>query len=161
MHGDARPAPRRARPLRLTDRRARPLGAPFAFRFESAEIEALPGETLGAALSAAGILAFRRTASGAPRGLHCGMGACWDCLVTVDGRASQRACVTEAEPGMRVTGAVPDASLPLATPPAREDVLAPDVLVIGAGAAGLSAAIAGAEAGARVLLLDERAEPGG
>ena len=89
------------------------------------------------------------------------MGACWDCLVTVDGRAGQRACVTKAAPGMRVTGAVPDAPLPLATPPAREELRAPDVLVIGAGAAGLSAAVAVAEAGAAVLLLDERAEAGG
>ena len=36
-----------------------------------------------------------------------------------------------------------------------------DVLVIGAGAAGLSAALAAAEAGARVILCDEQAELGG
>ena len=37
----------------------------------------------------------------------------------------------------------------------------PDVLVVGGGPAGLSAAIAAAEAGAGVVLLDERAAPGG
>jgi len=36
-----------------------------------------------------------------------------------------------------------------------------DVLVVGAGPAGLAAAIAAAEAGARVILCDEQAEPGG
>jgi sarcosine oxidase subunit alpha len=36
-----------------------------------------------------------------------------------------------------------------------------DVLVVGAGAAGLSAAIAAAEAGAAVLVVDENARPGG
>lgn len=36
-----------------------------------------------------------------------------------------------------------------------------DVLVIGAGPAGIAAALAAAEAGARVILCDEQAEPGG
>ena len=36
-----------------------------------------------------------------------------------------------------------------------------DVLVVGAGAAGLSAALAAARAGARVILCDEQGEPGG
>ena len=50
--------------------------------FRRPPIPALEGETIAAALSAAGIVAFRHTASGAPRGLHCGMGACFDCVVT-------------------------------------------------------------------------------
>ncbi len=36
-----------------------------------------------------------------------------------------------------------------------------DILIIGAGAAGLSAGIAAADAGARVIICDERARPGG
>ncbi|OYW07303.1 MAG: proline dehydrogenase, partial [Rhodospirillales bacterium 12-71-4] len=51
--------------------------------FEGRPIPALPGETLAAALTAAGEFVFRYTQSGAPRGLHCGMGACYDCLVTI------------------------------------------------------------------------------
>jgi glycine/D-amino acid oxidase-like deaminating enzyme len=151
--------------MRLTGGGARPLGPPIAFTFEDdsgpRRIEALMGETLGAALSAAGVLALRRTASGAPRGLHCGMGACWDCLVTVDGRANQRACMTKARDGMHVTGAVPCVLAPLAGGSMAEEARTPDVLVVGAGPAGLSAAIAAAEVGASVLLLDERGEPGG
>ncbi len=44
----------------------------------------------------------RHTASGAPRGVFCGMGVCFDCLVTVDGRSEVRACVTPVRDGMRV-----------------------------------------------------------
>ena len=88
--------------MRLSHQTIRPTGTPITFHFDGQEIAALEGETIAAALSAAGIVAFRRTASGAPRGLHCGMGACFDCLVTVDGRIGQRACMTKVAAGMRV-----------------------------------------------------------
>ena len=65
-------------------------------------IEAAAGETLAAALTAAGKSTFRLTKSGAPRGLFCGMGVCFDCCVTVDGRADERACLTRVRSGMRV-----------------------------------------------------------
>ena len=37
-----------------------------------------------------------------PRGLFCGMGICFDCLVTVDGRPNVRACMTPLTEGMRI-----------------------------------------------------------
>lgn len=78
-------------------------GKAFAFQFDGRPVEAYPGETIAAALLSAGIRQFRRTAKAAmPRGLYCGMGVCWECLVVVDGRPSNRACMTEAKPGMRV-----------------------------------------------------------
>jgi sarcosine oxidase subunit alpha len=43
----------------------------------------------------------------------------------------------------------------------RGELAAPDVLVVGAGPAGLSAAIAAARAGAATLLCDEQEQPGG
>ena len=149
--------------MRLTHKTIRPAGRQISIRFDGDAIPALAGETIAAALSAAGIVAFRRTASGAPRGLHCGMGACFDCVVTVDGRIGQRACMTKVADGMVVSG---EAVLPLA--PLGDDPVGPqsdericDVLVVGAGPAGLSAAIAAAEAGADVVVLDERAATGG
>ena len=64
---------------------------------------------------------------------------------------------------MQVTSAMPAAPVPLA--PVSADASAADraceVLVVGGGPAGLSAAIAAAEAGAAVVLLDERAATGG
>jgi len=149
--------------MRLTHRTIRPTGRIIAIHFEGHPVPALDGETIAAALSAAGIVAFRRTSSGAPRGLYCGMGACFDCVVTVDGRIGQRACMTKAVDGMQVSGALPPAPAALDCPPERDaaEDRTPDVLVVGGGPAGLSAAIAAAEAGAAVVLLDERAAPGG
>ena len=78
--------------MRLKHPDMRPTGSPVAFRFDGREIEALEGETIAAALAASDIVAVRQARSGAPRGPFCGMGVCFDCLVTVDGRPSQRAC---------------------------------------------------------------------
>lgn len=145
--------------MRLTSATIRPTGRPITLLFDGVPIAALEGETVAAALSAAGITTFRTTPSGAPRGLHCGMGACYECVVTIDGRHGQRACQAKAADGMRVsaTAALAD----LAATPAASIHRGCDVLVVGAGPAGLSAAIAAAEAGATVIVLDERDAPGG
>jgi hypothetical protein len=74
------------------------------FRFGDEEIPAEPGQSIGAALIAAGHRAWRTTRhTGEPRGIFCGIGICFDCLVTVNDRPGQRACLTEAQPGDRVT----------------------------------------------------------
>jgi D-hydroxyproline dehydrogenase subunit alpha len=149
--------------MRLTHKSIRPTGRPVTIYFDGRPITALEGETIAAALSAAGIVAFRRTASGAPRGLYCGMGACFDCVVTVDGRIGLRACMTKVADGMQVTGAAPAALVSFGEPPDSDAATEenPDVLVVGGGPAGLCAAIAAAEVGAAVVLLDERGAPGG
>ncbi len=134
------------------------------FTFDGAPILARAGESIAAALAASGTLALRRTRRGSPRGLHCGMGSCFDCIVTVDGRAGVRACLEKVEAGMAVASAMPDADglMPLSSPPdgplERRSV---DVLVVGAGPAGATAAAMLAEAGATVVLCDERGESGG
>ena len=69
-------------------------GAPFAAR---------AGDTVAAALVAAGFRALRTTAvSGAPRAPFCMMGACFECLVAIDGHANQQACLVAVAPGMRI-----------------------------------------------------------
>jgi len=149
--------------MRLRHPSIRPCGEPIAFRFDGAPIAALAGETIAAALSANGIVAFRSTASGARRGLHCGMGACFDCVVMVDGRIGQRACMTKVTEGMRVSSTVATALKSLGDAPvgdaAHEQIC--DVLIVGGGPAGLSAAAVAAEAGAEVVVLDERSATGG
>ena len=64
---------------------------------------AYEGETVHAALLAAGYRVLRKTSkSGHPRGIFCGMGVCYDCLVTINGVSNQRACMTPVEDRMEI-----------------------------------------------------------
>jgi NADH dehydrogenase/NADH:ubiquinone oxidoreductase subunit G len=68
--------------------------------FNGREIPAEPGQTVAAALIAAGIRSWRDTRrTGEPRGIFCGIGACYDCLVTINNGAPQRACVAPVTNG--------------------------------------------------------------
>ena len=81
-------------PARLEHPLIRCEAQPVVFSYDCQPVPAFEGETIAAALAAGGIRALRHTPDGQRRGLYCGMGACQECLVTVDGRASQRACMT-------------------------------------------------------------------
>jgi len=136
--------------------------------FDGQPLTAIAGETIAATLLAHGEVTSSTAKDGAPRGVFCGMGVCHDCLVTVDGRASQRACMTKVRGGMRIgrgdasrvtltTDSADLATLPDGAPAGQ----AYDIVVVGAGPAGLKAAEMGCMAGASVLVIDERPLPGG
>lgn len=73
------------------------------FDFDGTVTPFLPGQSVGAALTAAGIRSWRTTRVAArPRGLFCGIGICFDCLVVVNGRPNERACLVLAQAGMTV-----------------------------------------------------------
>ena len=75
----------------------------FTFRFDGTPVIAHPGETVGAALLAAGHRELRRTRLGErPRGLFCAIGTCFDCLVSIDGGSPTRSCLAPAAPGIDV-----------------------------------------------------------
>ena len=137
----------------------------FTFSFDGRPIAGRVGQSLAAALTEAGVRAFRRTPTGADRGMFCGMGVCQECLVEVDGRPNVRACMTKARPAALVCTQAAHADLSdrrsAETPALAARRIAPDVLVIGGGAGGLNAAIAAANAGAAVVVLDERQVAGG
>ena len=64
---------------------------------------AYAGQTVLSALVANGYKALRRSRKvHEPRGPLCGMGVCYECLVTINDRPSQRACMIEVEDGMEV-----------------------------------------------------------
>ena len=72
--------------------------------FDGQPIRAYPGDSVGAALTRAGVRSWRTTRRrGRPRGLFCGIGVCYDCLLTVDGAANQRACLVPAVDGMELS----------------------------------------------------------
>lgn len=60
------------------------------------------GTSVAAAISNAGIKAFRTSVDGEPRGALCGMGVCFECRVTIDGLGHQRSCTVIATEGMEV-----------------------------------------------------------
>lgn len=79
-------------------------GPASTFTFDGREVVFLPGQSVGAALTAAGIRSWRTMrVSGSPRGLFCGIGICFDCLVIADGRANERACLLPARQNMAVS----------------------------------------------------------
>lgn len=123
------------------------------------------GDTVASALIAAGDPALRIAGSDDRRGVFCGMGVCGECTVMIEGRGESLACMTAAADGMIVDSAEPRLDLatlgPDTDPPLPESILTPDVVVIGAGPAGLAAAAAAAESGLDVVLLDERGKLGG
>lgn len=139
-------------------------------QFDGETLHARFGETLAATLIAHGVQDFRTTVSGQPRGVFCGMGVCQDCLVEVDGVANRRACMTKIEKPITVRRGMHarPLSIPASTPASGAymdapelEVREPELLVIGAGPGGLSAALFAQRAGLRVTVLDERSQAGG
>jgi predicted molibdopterin-dependent oxidoreductase YjgC len=79
------------------------------FTFDGLSMTAGEDQSIAAALIENGILSWRTTRFGdRPRGLFCGIGVCFDCLVTVNGEPNVRACISAVEPGDDVRTQVGD-----------------------------------------------------
>lgn len=78
-------------------------GAKIVFSFEGTPVEAYEGETVAAALHAAGIKVLRFSPHRhRPRGFFCAVGKCSACLMKVDGKSNVRTCITLVRNGMHV-----------------------------------------------------------
>ena len=79
------------------------LGREVTIEVDGRPVPAYEGEPIAAALIAAGYKVFRYTVKrNEPRGVHCAIGRCTDCVMTVDGRPNVRTCVTPVVDGMKV-----------------------------------------------------------
>lgn len=90
-------------PVRLPSAHGLERGARVSLTLDGRTVTAYEGETVAALLLAEGHVATRTTPGGSPRGVYCGMGVCFDCLVVVDGVPNTRACVTWVHEGMDVS----------------------------------------------------------
>ena len=194
-------------------------------------VEARAGQTVAAVLLANGQDTWRTTRlHDRPRGIFCGIGACQDCLITINGLPDIRACQRTVAPGDTITtqqgaalpattpsgtaasgtapvgttpsgatasgtapsgaagsdatplgtassgtassdtapwGATPSDAAPSGTAPSGVVgsgggvVRVAEVVVVGAGPAGIAAALAAGDAGAEVLLVDSGRAVGG
>ncbi|MCR3722594.1 MULTISPECIES: (2Fe-2S)-binding protein [Prauserella salsuginis group] len=79
----------------------------FEVVFDGRPLPAIAGQSVGSVLTDAGIRSWRTTRTQLrPRGLFCGIGVCYECLITVDGEPNQRACLVPARPGMALSSTV-------------------------------------------------------
>lgn len=139
-------------------------GETVQFFWNDKPLSGKKGEALSSALVAAGVSAFGRNAHDhSPQGIFCANGQCSKCLVIADGRPV-KSCMTPLAAGMRVSAAdalpaLPEVDAAPGLGPVPE--VETDVLVIGAGPAGLSAAVELGRLGVPTLLVDDKREPGG
>ncbi|HPH40738.1 MAG TPA: FAD-dependent oxidoreductase [Candidatus Fermentibacter daniensis] len=133
------------------------------FRFDGEDLMGRKGEMVSSALFANGVRVFgHHAADGGAQGIFCANGQCSQCNLLIDG-VVQKSCVTALAEGMEVRSVnglpvLADIPGPCVPSPVSVDT---DVLIIGAGPAGLAAALELGRAGARTILVDDKDRPGG
>lgn len=186
-------------------------GDEVVFQFNGKPITAYQGETIAAALYAAGMRIFSRSFKyHRPRGLFCMSGHCSHCLMRVDGVPNVRSCIEPVRSGMQVESqnAWPSLEFDVAAltgtldflvrpgfqyrrfirprwayhiwekflrrmagigslaeienpSPAKRLEAKPEIVVVGGGTAGLSAALHAAKSGSEVWLVEREKTLGG
>lgn len=82
-------------------------GKKISLKVDGNLVVAYEGETVHAALTAAGIRRLKNSKSidsetPVSRGIFCGMGICYECLVKIDHVPDQRACMTLVKDQMEI-----------------------------------------------------------
>ncbi|MHA1617229.1 MAG: FAD-dependent oxidoreductase [Candidatus Njordarchaeales archaeon] len=139
-------------------------GKKVKFYFEGKEVEGYENESIAIALYASGIDILSWTPQGRPRGAFCMIGKCSSCFMVVNGVPNTRTCREPVREGLQVfrqrgLPSIPEVREEGESP--EEEVLETDVLIIGGGPAGLSAALKAAEYGLNVLLVEDHFRLGG
>ena len=142
-----------------------PESEPIQFRWAGRKLIGYTHDTVSSALIANGIHIFgHHQKDNSPQGIFCANGQCSQCTVLINGRP-RKSCMTHLEEGMVIEplDGLPDVKIesnPKSITSSPE-ILSPEVLIIGGGPAGLSAATQLGKVGINVLLVDDKADFGG
>lgn len=153
--------------FRIAERGRVDRSRPISFEFEGRTIDGYAGDTLASALLANGVHEVTTSIKlGRPRGIAAAGSEDPSSLLqltTPFPDPMQLATMVELAPGISAHGIPGQGKLPEVPDPARYDAayLHVDVLIVGAGAAGIAAAREAAHAGLRVALVDDQPVPGG
>src|ERR1700677_1088405 len=143
------------------------------FEWNGNAVIAKPGDTVASALYRSGVRTFSYSYQhGRPRGLLCLTGSCPNCMVNIDGVPNLRSCITPARNGLSVLAQNQNVYRGFDSPAVKRFPAAPplsesehhyqhvylqfDVAVVGGGPHGMEAALASAERGVPVALLERQ-----
>ncbi len=134
------------------------------FTFEGQELYAKQGEMISSALFANGIQIFgHHPKDGSSQGIFCANGQCAQCMVIVNG-TPVKSCMTAISEGDIIERCIglpelpADDKMPEISEIPRIEI---DVLIIGGGPSGLSAAKVMAEKGINIIIIDDKDRLGG
>ncbi|MFE7858169.1 sarcosine oxidase subunit delta family protein [Streptomyces sp. NPDC057403] len=139
----------------------------LTFTFDGTEYPGVQGDTLASALLANGVIAAATSIKlGRPRGIFSAGVEEPNAVVQIEEPFPEPmlpATTVELYDGLVASSLSGQGRLATTPDPARYDAVHDhcDLLIVGAGPAGLAAAAAAARSGARVILADDRPEPGG
>ncbi|MEU9987124.1 sarcosine oxidase subunit delta family protein [Streptomyces sp. NPDC048045] len=154
-------------PFRLPTRGRIHRDEPLTFTFDGIEYRGFRGDTLASALLANGVIAAATSIKlGRPRGIFSAGVEEPNAVVQIEEPFPEPmlpATTVELYDGLVASSLPGQGRLATAPDPARYDAVHThcDLLIVGAGPAGLAAAAAAARSGARVVLADDQPEPGG
>ena len=135
----------------------------ISFYFNDEKLEGLEGDCIASALHDKDVKTFTKSMRyDSPRGFFCGIGKCSSCLMRVEGIPNVRTCITPLKEGVHVE--LQDKLPGIQKTNFKDNTIKKitiDILVVGAGPAGLCASIEAAKQGAKVLLVDENRFTGG
>ena len=135
-----------------------------SFYWNKQKLEANEGEVISSALFANGIHVFgHHVKDGSPQGMFCANGQCAQCEVIANG-IPVKSCMTKIEENMIVESVEGLPELPRVIDGFQfSDIkeIETDVLIVGGGPAGLSAALQLGERGIETLIVDDKDRLGG